>query len=201
MNQPEPVAATRPTVGGNLLAAIDATTDLDYITDGTHTGPSSSAQTIVEAINRLRVIGEQLDIAWCGAAIAAIFLKRPWLHSITVEITAESQFSDEGGTYMSRTIAFSGAIAVAGATVPPELRTPDGELDSDALADELREEHDDSAWDFGLPFLEPGQGGEVTLLPTRDQLAPVLSRPGAISGIEAARLLWPDHGALRARAG
>ena len=200
MNQHETEAAPRPAGGDTLLAAINASTDVDYITDGTHTGPSSSAQTIIEAIHRLRVIGEKLDIAWCGAAIAAIFLKRPWLHSVTIEITAESQFGDEGGTYMSRTIAFSRAIAVTGATVPSDLRTPDGELDSDALADELREEHDDSAWDFGLPFLEPGQGGEVTLLPTRDQLAPVLSRPGAVSGIEAARLLWPDHGALRTRA-
>ncbi|KAK0039491.1 hypothetical protein Bpfe_031078 [Biomphalaria pfeifferi] len=200
MNPNDSGATRAPTTIEAAISALEALTDTDYIATADVTGPSAHAQAVIEATARLRVHQERLDLAWCGAAVARIFLARPWLFAVDACVTAEANLSDEGVTFISRTVRFQNAVAVTGARIPREVATAFDELDTDLLEQALDDEHEDSSWDFATPFLDPGQAGEVRLNLSRRAIGHLLQGGTAVSGLAVAKELWPDHGVFRSAA-
>lgn len=182
---------------GALFNAIDRLFDIDYVADATNVGPSGEAQTAIELLHKVRPIEERLDLAWVGAAVAQMFLKHVWLQSVHLEVSAESNYDDHGGSFVSHSLQFSQAVATPGARLPDGLANDDGAIDEDAAAELLGNEHEDDAYDFAAPFLLPSVVDATTLQLDREALAPLLTRSGPVSGLAVARTLWPDHEVMR----
>ena len=181
-----------------LLGAVDRRCDIDYLADAANIGPSCEGRTAIDLIHKARLLEEYLNLAWVGAAVAQIFLRHPWLQSVALDVSAESQYNDAGGSYVSHSLRFDAAVAAPNLRFPDEVsREEGGAFDPDAACHVLEAEHEDDAYDFAAPFLPPNAVDNVNLPLDRNTLAPVLTRGGAVSGLEVARLLWPDHEVVR----
>jgi hypothetical protein len=190
-----PAAITR---SADLFAAVGQLRDIDYVASATHFGPSSDAQTAVELLHKVHALQERLDLAWVGATVAQIFLQRPWLRSLDVEVAAEAIQNDAGGSCISHSLRFDNAVPVPGARWPLDMALQDGPFDARAAAESLAITFEDCAYDFAAPFLLPNVVGTTTLHLDRDQLAPLLGHGAPVSGLDVARWLWPDHEVVRA---
>jgi len=170
--------------------------DADYLVGEGDVEPNREAQNLRELLRTLQRHEDRLDIAWCGAAVAQIFLKHSWLQSFQLDLWVESVYNDEGGSFMAHYARFRNIVACPGAEVPHELRDEDGSPDPDAASDLLDSEHEDEAFELCAPFIASGNADSCTLALDRGVMAPLLAA-SVVSGLTVARLLWPDHDALR----
>jgi hypothetical protein len=171
--------------------------DVDYVADVKAVGPSSEAQTLINVLRAMRPIEDCLDLAWVGAMVAHMFMKHAWLQSVSLGVSAESQYNDEGGSYMSHSVRFTSVTRVPGVHLPDDLANEDGAFDDEGAVELLEHECEDEAFNFAAPFLSANAEDEVTLQLNREALAPLLSGGTAASGLAVARLLWPDHEVVR----
>lgn len=169
----------------------------DYLVAEGDVGTNPEAHELIRLRQALRPHEDRLDIAWCGATIARIFLQHPWLQRFQLELWSESVYNDEGGSFMSHYVRFHEAEAAPEAQLPDEVQDSDGSFDPDAAACLLDSEHEDDEYDLCLPFIAQGNEDSCTLSLDRSVLAPLLTS-GSISGVAVARLLWPDHESVRA---
>jgi len=170
--------------------------DADYLVGEGDVEPNREAQQLRELLRTLQRHEDRLDIAWCGAAVAQIFRQHPWLQSFQLDVWIESVYNDEGGSFMAHYARFRDIVACLGAEVPHELQDEDGLLDPDAASDLLDTEHEDEEFEFCAPFIASGNGDSCMLALDRGVMAPLLAA-AVVSGLTVARLLWPDHDALR----
>lgn len=170
--------------------------DADYRVGEGDVEPNREAQKLRDLLRTLRHHEDRLDIAWCGAAIAQIFRQHPWLQIFQLDLWTESVYNDEGGSFMAHYARFRDIVACPGAEVPHQLKDADGLLDLDAASDLLDTEHEDEEFELCAPFIASGNSDSCMLALDRGVLAPLLAA-SAVSGLTVARLLWPDHGALR----
>jgi hypothetical protein len=191
-----PASVVRPTKAA-LLEAIDRLRDVDYLADAKGVGPSSEAQTAIELLHKVRAIEELLDLAWVGAAVAQLFMRHAWLQSVRVHVSSGNEYNDEGGSYITHSLRFSDATAAPNVRIPDDLLGEGTALDADAAAELLSAEHEDDAYDFAAPFLVANVVDETTLELQRDTLAELMAGGSAVSGLDAARVMWPDHEVVR----
>lgn len=170
--------------------------DADYLAAEGDIGANREAHELIKLRQALRPHEDRLDIAWCGATIARMFLQHPWLQRFQLELWSESVYNDEGGSFMSHYVRFHEAEAAPEAALPDEVKDCDGAFDPDAAADLLDSEHEDDEFDLCLPFIAQGNADSCILKLDRDVLTPLLRR-ASVSGLAVARLLWPDHESLR----
>lgn len=192
------IARSADPSGAELIAAVERLRDVDHLATAADFGPSTQARTAIELLHRVHALEELLDLAWAGAAVAQIFLQRPWLQSVDLEVSAESVYDDAGGGFVSHSLRFGSAVPVPGVRFPEEVAAQDGRtFDARAAAEELAIAFEDCACDFAAPFLLPNVVDTTTLRLERDRLAPLLAPGAAVSGLAVARLLWPDHEVIR----
>ena len=182
--------------GAEVNEQMQCLVNADYLVGEGGIEPNREAQKFRELLRTLQRHEDRLDIAWCGAAVAQIFLKHSWLQSFQLDLWTESVYNDEGGSFMSHYVRFRNVVACPGAEVPRELQDKDGLLDPDAANDQLDAEHEDEEFDLCAPFIASGNADSCMLALHRGVLAPLLAA-SVVSGLTVARLLWPDHDALR----
>ncbi len=180
----------------DVSGLLQSLTYADYLVAECDVRTNREAHELIKFRQALRHHEDRLDIAWCGATIARIFLQHPWLHRFQLELWSESVYNDEGGSFMSHYLRFHELESVPETALPDEVQGSEGAFSPDAAADLLESEHEDDEYDLCLPFIAQGNADSCTLKLDRGVLAPLL-RQAPVSGLAVARLLWPDHEALR----
>lgn len=180
----------------DVSSLLQSLADADYLVAEGDVGTNPEAHELIKLRHALRHHEDRLDIAWCGATIARIFLQHPWLQRFRLELWSESVYNDEGGSFMSHYVRFHDAEAAPDAQLPEEVQDSVGSVDPDAAAGLLDSEHEDDEYDLCLPFIAQGNADSCTLNLDRAVLEPLLTS-ASISGLAVARLLWPDHESVR----
>lgn len=181
----------------DVSSLLQSLADADYVVADGDVGTNREAQELIKLRQALRPHEDRLDIAWCGATIAHIFIQHPWLQRFQLDLWSEPVYNDEGGSFMSHYVRFHGAESAPDVHLPQEVQDAEGTFDPDAAADLLDSEHEDDEYDLCLPFIAQGNADSCTLTLDRHVLASLLAS-GAVSGLAVARLLWPDHESVRA---
>ncbi|PTT79233.1 hypothetical protein DBR42_21770, partial [Pelomonas sp. HMWF004] len=73
-----------------------------------------------------------------------------------------------------------------------------GEADAVAMEADVEQHFEFTETDFGAAFLDADDASEICLQVDRDRVASLLVGGGPASGVQAARLLWPDFAHLLA---
>lgn len=181
----------------DISGLLQSLADADYLAAEGDVGTNREAHELIKLRQALRPHEDRLDIAWCGATIARMFLQHPWLQRFQLELWSESVYNDEGGSFMSHYVRFHDVEAAPDVHLPGEVQDAEGTFDPDAAADLLDSEHEDDEYDLCLPFIAQGNADSCTLTLDRYVLASLLVS-GTVSGLAVARLLWPDHESVRA---
>lgn len=169
----------------------------DHLVAEGEVSTNAEAEQLLALGRAVRLHEERLDLAWCGAAVARLFLARPWLQRVNMQLMSESVYNDEGSFLWEHYAIFKAAEAVPGADLPAEVKNAEGSFNPDAVADLLYDAYVDEAYELCLPFLDPDEQDACSFTLDREDLASVLTG-GPVSGLAVARVLWPDHEALAA---
>ncbi|MBQ1764200.1 MAG: hypothetical protein IIZ92_15020 [Aquincola sp.] len=184
--------AMNPTDVSSRLKGLAAA---DHLAADGEVSPNAEAEQLLALGRAIRLHEERLDLAWCGAAVARLFLARPWLQRVNMQLMFESVYNDEGRFGWEHCAIFKAAESVPGADLPAQVQNAEGSFNPDAVADLLHDAHVDEAYELCLPFLDADEQDSCTFALDREDLAAVLTaRP--VSGLAVARVLWPDHDAL-----
>lgn len=174
----------------HVLAAVGQLLDADYVASAQCLDTSTDARTAIDLLLRLRCVEERLAIAWVGAAVAQMFLRHAWLESIAVEVECKRL------DHLMHTLTLFDAVPMPNVRFPDEVGC-NGVFDASAAALALQAEHEDHAREFAAPFLWSETEDRITLRLRRTTIEPLLAKAIAVSGLAAARLLWPDHDVVR----
>lgn len=95
---------------------------------------------------------EALDRSWCDAVLASLFVRHPWLQSLTMTAGTSWEYDDSGGCYLSGFCRIDTVSFVASITLP-EYVLDEGAADHTLAADLLGDTLDDEAPDLALMLL------------------------------------------------
>jgi len=82
----------------------------------------------------------ELDRAWAGAFLVAIFLNHPWLERFTLEISTGYELDDDGGYYQTFSPVVRRANCLNDCSLPSAVSDDEGfcpDIAGDLLADEI----------------------------------------------------------------
>ncbi len=161
--------------------------------------PTQAALNTLAQLDRLRKQRDRLDAAYVGGVVLALFHRAPWLCSFTLQLTASSEYDDEGG--YSRSVHLQEVTHVVGVEgVMPDLEVfENGVFDSDGAGVWIDAELEYEASSIYEVFRDPNAYDDVELSCTRTSVAgalAVLAKGGKASGAQAFAALWPEEAHL-----
>jgi hypothetical protein len=133
---------------------------------------------------------------YAGAAFAHTFKQNPWLAMLDLQLTADSEYCDDGSTCRTISVGLVDAQGT-GALVDPKF-ADDGLLDVDRFEEYLREEWSeeygqDRIYEIFQPY--PHDLTDVRLTVKRADIEDLLAQP-TISGYEVFVRLFPQEAKL-----
>lgn len=172
---------------------------LDYVVQADESDqprPTQAALKTLAQLERLRKARDRLDAAYVGGVVLALFHQAPWLESFTLELTASSEYDDEGGYSRSiRLQEVTQVVAVDG--VVPDLDVFEGGVfstdDAGVWIDAQLEYEAASIYEV---FRDPSAYDDLELTCTRASIAEglaSLAKTGRASGAHAFAFLWPEE--------
>ena len=131
-----------------------------------------------------------LERSYCNAAVAALFLRNPWVGALTLTVSSDWEYDDCGNYFLSGSCCVDAVELVPSAVLPDDLED-DGQVDLDQvnalLSDELNDEApevaitllgEDQAKELQIPFTREALLTRLNLIPVLDGTAPLMDRSG-----------------------
>lgn len=115
---------------------------------------NDAGSDLYKRLDSLKAEVAELDRAWAGAFLVAIFLNHPWLERFTLKISTGYELDDEGRYYRTFSPVVRLAKCLDDCSLPSEVSDDEGfcpDLASDLLADEI----DGHVRDLYLALTEP----------------------------------------------
>lgn len=171
---------------------------VDHFNTGAGPQPTAALTTVRRVAALVRCADKLDDLSYCGAALADVFLDRPWLQAFDVEVRAEWRMGDEGGFFTSYNVSADNLVALSEGEVPEDLQEDDGELDTAmALGDIDSELETDAPALAGAVGLTDRDDEAVKFTVNRSALQDLFdvaaSTATPVSGIAVAQRIWPER--------
>lgn len=113
---------------------------------------NDAGQSLRTQYEALKTQVEALDRSWCDALLASLFVRHPWLQSLTMTAGSSWEYDDSGGCYLSGFCRVDSVCFVASVALPQDV-LDEGTADHDLAADLLGDALDDEGADLALTLL------------------------------------------------
>jgi hypothetical protein len=127
-----------------------------------------------------------------GAGLVQLFRSAPWLESFTLELSAESEYDDHGGSYRSITLRAPDAQALTGAVLPDDVQGNDDAFCEDAASEWIEAMLVDNVSEVYGAFVEDYSYEDLSFDIRRKTIADLVESGEPGSGTKAFELLFPD---------
>lgn len=171
----------------------ESNTDADYIVskDGKNIAINEAGSLVEDRYEAAKAAYGKLDCARAGAYMASIFVNMPWLDTMSVVLSAQAEYDDDGSCY--RCIRVKDLTVTAGVDLPAEVVDSSGDLDYESACDLMREEVDEEGWVYyEAVTLSRFDYRSITIQMARSQIAHLLEG-GPVSGKAAFVVLFPEY--------
>jgi hypothetical protein len=143
--------------------------------------------------NTTRAAYAALECGAAGALIVSIFVERPWLLAMAINLSASDEYDDEGGTYRSITTRITDVHCLAGQGQGDggigDPMSPDGETAADEIEEALSSE---STCLYRAFASDDGDLSTFSMRVERHAIAELIEQ-FPVSGKTAFAALFPAH--------
>lgn len=156
--------------------------------------PNKAASAVVKKFNLAKKSQAAVDATYVGACMLSIFIKHPWLKSMELCLSAESEYDDQGGTFRSISGSVRSVTAVEGCPAPDDITNEKGVVEETSAEDLLDQHIDDNdlAGEIYNAIFESWDYGECTIELDRRKVSDLLET-STMSGLKAFKALMPEH--------
>jgi hypothetical protein len=177
------------------LARLATTVDytVEKADDGSWRIVGNEAALLCGAVgDATRRYTNQVNASLTGAYIVELFRDEPWLESFTLELYAESEHDDQGGSYRTVGLRAPNAQARGGAELPDEVME-EGEFSEDLAESLIEERFEDSRGDMYAAFVDDHGCEDLEFSVQRNTIAHLVHSSQSVSGKLAFELLFPEY--------
>lgn len=156
-----------------------------------HTVRPAEASKLFAAYQAAKKAFQQSEATFAGAFFSLVFMERPYLAGMKLKLNCDSESDDSGGMFRTVSVRVSDITYVEGVQIPEDLMS-NGEGDSDAIGDEIKQEVDECSDDMYSCFeTDRGCYDDLEFTIERSSIADLLKQD-RINGREAYVKLFPD---------
>ena len=133
------------------------------------------------------------NASFAGACLVQLFRTAPWLEAFTLDLSAESEYDDQGGSYRCVNLRAPNAQARSGAELPDFVQGDDAKLCEDLAGEWIEELFEDSVPEIYSAFVGDDGYDDVEFIVRRETIAHLIESSEPVSGKRIFELLFPDY--------